>query len=182
MDSLNQWFALRVRPRCEKAVAEALRGKGYEEFLPLYRERRRWSDRVADVDLPLFPGYVFSRFDVQKRLPILKTPGVMLVVGIGRIPQPVDESEIEALQILVRSRLDVQPWPYLHIGQRVRILRGPLAGAEGILTAVKKQSRLLVSVTLLQRSVAVEISEDWAWPVSDGARPTSAGELLLSAY
>jgi transcription antitermination factor NusG len=171
-----------VRPRCEKAVAESLRGKGYEEFLPLYRERRRWSDRVADVELPLFPGYVFSRFDVQKRLPILTTPGVMLVVSTGKVPQPVDDSEIEALQILVSSSLQLQPWPYLHIGQKVRILRGPLAGVEGILTAVKKQNRLVVSVTLLQRSVAVEVSEDWAWPVTDGVRPASPSELLLTAF
>jgi len=165
-DERQQWFALRVRPRAEKVVAEALRGKSYEEFLPLHRERRRWSDRVAEVELPLFPGYVFSRFDVRKRLPVLTIPGVMLVVSSGKVPQPIDDSEIEALQILAKSRLRLQPWPFLHIGQRVRIIRGPLAGAEGLLTSVKKQSRLVVSVTLLQRSVAVEIPEDSAWPVS----------------
>lgn len=165
-DVQQQWFALRVRPRTEKVVAEALRSKGYEEFLPLHRERRRWSDRVAEVELPLFPGYVFSRFDVRKRLPVLTIPGVMLVVSVGKVPEPIDDSEIEALQILVKSRLQVQPWPFLHIGQRVRIIRGPLVGAEGLLVSVKKQSRLVVSVTLLQRSVAIEIPEDSAWPVS----------------
>jgi len=168
-----QWFALRVRPRSEKAVAEALRGKGYEDFLPLHRERRRWSDRVAEVELPLFPGYVFSRFDVRKRLPVLTIPGVMLVVGVAKVPHPIDDREIEALQILARSRLHMQPWPFLHIGQRVRIIRGPLAGADGILASVKNQSRLVVSITLLQRSVAVEVPEDSAWPVSPHDRPVA---------
>jgi len=161
-----QWFALRVRPRAEKVVADALRSKGYQEFLPLHRQRRRWSDRVVEVELPLFPGYVFSRFEVERRLPLLMTPGVISVVGAGRLPHPVADAEIEALQILVHSRLDLQPWPYLHLGQRVRIFRGPLTGAEGILASVKSPKRLVVSVTLLQRSVAVEVPEDCVWPES----------------
>jgi transcription antitermination factor NusG len=92
------------------------------------------------------------------------------------VPQPIDDAEIGALQILVKSRLRVQPWPFLHIGQRVRIIQGPLAGAEGILVSLKKQNRLVVSVTLLQRSVAVEISEDSAWPIS----PRNVADDLLS--
>jgi transcriptional antiterminator NusG len=164
------WFALRVRPRWEKPVAESLRSKGYEEFLPVHKERRRWSDRMVTVHAPLFPGYVFCRFDVQQRLPILTTPGVLFVVSAGRVPQPVDDAEIEALQVLVRSQLHLEPWPFLEVGQRIRILGGPLAGAEGILLSVKKQDRLVVSVTLLQRSVSVEIPNTCAWPVSPGVR------------
>jgi transcription antitermination factor NusG len=165
-----QWFALRVRPRCEKIVAESLRNKGYEDFLPLRWERRRWSDRVTQVQLPLFPGYVFCRFDVQRRLPILTTPGVLLVVSTGRSPQPVDDGEIAALRILVDSRLHLEAWPFLHIGQRIRMVGGPLAGAEGILVSIKKPHRLVVSVTLLQRSVSVEIPEECAWPVPSEVR------------
>jgi transcription antitermination factor NusG len=161
-----QWFALRVRPRAEHVVVDALDGKGYERFLPLCRERRRWSDRVVDLEVPLLPGYVFSRFDIRKRLPILTIPGVMHIVSVAKQPEPVDDAEIEALQVLVGSRLKIEQWPYLHIGERVRILRGPLTGAEGILVSVKKSNRLVVSVTLLQRSVAVEIPEDSAWPVA----------------
>jgi len=163
------WFALRVRPRCEKVVADALAGKGYEQFLPLHLERRRWSDRVASVELPLFPGYVFCRFDAQHRLPILITPGVVAVVGAAKRPEPVDDGEIASLRILVASQLQLEPWPYLHVGQRVQIVGGPLAGAEGVLLAVRKphrdERRLVVSVALLQRSVAVEIPESCAWPV-----------------
>jgi len=168
MEACLQWFALRVRPRAEKAVAESLRGKGYEEFLPLHRQRRRWSDRVIEIQLPLFPGYVFSRFDVRARLPILTTPGVVSVVSVGKVPQPVDDSEIASLQVIARSSLPVQPWPYLHLGSKVSIFRGPLAGAEGVLTAVKSESMLVVSVTLLSRSVAVEIPEDCVWPEAEG--------------
>ena len=144
------WYALRVRPRFEKMVASVLLLKGYEGFLPLYIRRSRWSDRIKNVELPLFPGYMFCRFDVNKRLPILVTPGVIQVVGIG----------------IVISGLQAEPRSYLNIGQRVRIELGPLAGVEGILTSTKGSSRLVVSVSLLQRSVSVEIDQSWAIPVS----------------
>jgi transcription antitermination factor NusG len=168
MDIPQPWYALRVRPRTEKAVSESLQNKGYEVFLPFHRQRRRWSDRVVDIHLPLFPGYLFARFDVLRRLPILKTPGVMFVVGIGNVPAPIDDVEIDALQIVVKSHLELQPWPFLRVGQRVRIISGPLADAEGILTAVKSRSRLVVSINLLQRSVAVEVAQECAWPVNGG--------------
>jgi len=165
MDSLL-WYALRVRPRYEKATASLLAQKGYEGFLPLYSHRSRWSDRIKEVQLPLFPGYMFCRFDVSRRLPILITPGVIEVVSLARTPYPVDEKEITALQSLIISNLQVEPRSYLNIGTRVRIELGPLSGVEGILTGRKGSHRLVVSVSLLQRSVAVEINESWAIPVT----------------
>jgi transcriptional antiterminator NusG len=159
------WYALRVRPRFEKMIASALLLKGYEGFLPLYVRRSRWSDRIKEIKLPLFPGYLFCRFDVNKRLPILITPGIIQIVGIGKVPHPVDNDEIEALQSIVISGFQVEPRAYLNVGQKVRIELGPLAGVEGILTATKGSSRLVVSVSLLQRSVSVEIDESWVVPV-----------------
>jgi transcription antitermination factor NusG len=164
MDSLP-WYALQVRPRYEKVIASTLLGKGYEGFLPLYVHRSRWSDRIKEVHLPLFPGYLFCRFDINRRLPILVTPGVIHVVGIGQTPYPVAEDEISALKAIVLSGLQAEPRSYLNIGERVRIEIGPLAGVEGILTSLKGSSRLIVSVSLLQRSVSVEISEAWVVPV-----------------
>jgi transcription antitermination factor NusG len=161
----HRWFALRIKARREKLVAASLRSKGYEEFLPLYHCRRHWSDRIKTLQLPLFPGYVFCRFDLHHRLPILVTPGVMLIVGCAKVPLPVEDSEIAALQAIVKSGLKAEPCPYLRIGQRVRIEQGSLEGLEGILLALKPQ-RLVVSVTILQRSVAVEIEETWARPIS----------------
>ena len=160
-----QWFALVVRSQHEKMVSAALQDKGYEEFLPVYTSKRRWSDRMKELTLPLFPGYLFCRFDLNHRLPILVTPGVLQVVGAGKIPLPVEESEIAALRSIVDSGLQAEPWPYLRVGQRVRIERGSLEGVEGILISVKKPFRLVVSVTLLQRSVAVEIDQDWVSPI-----------------
>jgi transcription antitermination factor NusG len=151
-------------------IASNLLNKGYEGFLPLYRQKSRWSDRIKEIQLPLFPGYLFCRFDVNKRLPILITPGVIQVVGIGKTPHPVDESEISALQSIVLSGLQTEPRSYLNIGQRVRVELGPLSGVEGILTAMKGYSRLVVSVSLLQRSVSVEIDESWVVPVSTSNR------------
>lgn len=171
---LQQWFALRVKPRHEKATAWALHNKGYEEFLPQYRSRRRWSDRIKELDIPLFPGYVFCRFDPEDRLPVLTTPGVVSVIGMGKTPTPVEASEIVALQVVVQSGLQAQPWPFLEVGQAVRIELGPLAGLEGILTDFKNRQRLAVSVTLLQRSVAVEIERAWISPIRLGRRPVSS--------
>jgi transcription antitermination factor NusG len=159
------WFALHVRTCYEKTVATLLDGKGYEWFLPLYKSRRRWSDRVKEIELPLFPGYLFCRFDAQKRLPILKTPGVILVVGIGKAPIPIDPAEISAIQALVKSGLPSQPWPFLRVGERVRINYGALCGLEGILLNLKGHHRIVLSVTLLQRSVAVEIDAAWVCPI-----------------
>src|SRR5579863_3428490 len=151
------WFALQVRTRNEAGVAEQLSGQGYERFLPLYKVRKRWSDRIKEVNAPLFPGYLFCRFNPQDRLPILKTPGVIQIVGFNNGPTAVDEAEIRSIQTLVTAGVPHQPWPFLAAGDRVRIESGPLLGLEGILIDVKRSHRLVLSVTLLQRSVAVEI-------------------------
>jgi transcription antitermination factor NusG len=160
------WFALRVRTGCEKTAACILGELGYERFLPLYSARRRWSDRVQTVELPLFPGYVFSRFDVNDRLPVLKVSGVIHIVGVGRTPVPVDNTEIAAIQAIISSGLAAQPWPFVRVGDAVVIEEGPLRGIEGIVIEVTKRYRLVASVTLLQRSVAVEIDREWVRRIS----------------
>lgn len=159
------WFALQVRGRHENIVATLLRGKGYELFMPVYKCRRHWSDRIRELELPLLPGYVFCRFNPVARLPILVTPGVIQVVGIGKKPVPVDDAEIAALQTALRSRLPSRPWPFLQSGQRVRVEFGPLCGLEGIMLDFKGHHRLVLSVTLLQRSVAVEMDAAWVIPI-----------------
>ena len=159
------WFALQVRSRYENIVAAQLTGKGYEWFLPIYKCRRRWSDRFKEIERPLFPGYLFCRLDPLNRLPILTIPGVALIVGIARTPVPIDETEIAAIQAVVKSDIPSQPWPFLKIGQRVRIEYGPLCGLEGILLDFKGQHRLVLSVTLLQRSVAVQVEGAWVTPL-----------------
>lgn len=155
----SHWFALRVKPNHEKSVATILREKKFKEFLPLFRSRRRWSDRVKTVDLPLFPGYLFCRLDLnqENRLPLLTTPGLLYIVGSGRTPEPIDESEILAIQSIAASGLPYAPWPSLMIGQNVRLEAGPLSGLEGVLTRIGSQYKVFVSVTLLQRSVSVEV-------------------------
>jgi transcription antitermination factor NusG len=161
------WYAIRVRSRLEKLVSAALRGKGYEEWLPLYRARHQWSDRVKQLDLPLFPGYIFCRFDVHDRLvPILTTPGVLAIVGAGKTPIPVPDDEMAAVQSIVRSGLAVQPWPSLNVGSQVCIQRGALAGITGTVLNVDKTCRLVLSIPLLQRAVAVEIDRDWVRPLT----------------
>jgi transcription antitermination factor NusG len=138
-----------------------LNGKGYEWFLPRYKTRRRWSDRFKQIEQPLFPGYVFCRLDPWNQLPILTTPGVTRIVGIAKIPVPVDEIEIAAIRGAVKSGLACHDLPFLQIGRRVKIEYGPLSGLEGILLDFKGQNRLVLSITLLQRSVAVQVEDSW---------------------
>jgi transcription antitermination factor NusG len=155
------WFAIHVRSKCETLTQEELRYRGFEVFLPTHRVKRRWSDRVKMLDLPLFPGYLFSRFDLSGRFRVLNSPGVAQIVGFGATPVPISESEIRSVQALVASKAALVPWPYLHAGQRVRVDYGPLAGVEGIVTRAEDgKPRVVVSVTLLQRSIAAEIDRD----------------------
>ncbi len=161
------WYAVRVQSRMAKVASVTLRGKGYEEFLPTFRSRHRWSDRVKEVEKPLFPGYLFCRFDPQDRqTPILSTPGIMGFVGAGKTPLAIPQTEIDAIRSIVDSGLTAQPWPYIELGSRLHIERGPLSGLEGIVLNADKTCRIVVSVNLLQRSVAVEIDRDWVRPVA----------------
>jgi transcription antitermination factor NusG len=159
------WYAVRVKSNREKIVAASLAHRGYESFLPLYRIRKQWSDRQMDVEIPLFSGYVFCRLDVQVRMPVLTIPGVMLFVGLGKVPIRIDETEIANLQTIASADLPAAPWPFLRAGQRVRIDRGPLRDMEGLVVKVKNRFRFVVSVTLLQRSVAVELDRELVSPV-----------------
>jgi transcription antitermination factor NusG len=163
------WYAIRVKSNREFGVAIGLRVRGYEQFLPTYRSQRIWSDRKKTIDFPLFPGYVFCRFDVGKRQPVVTTPGVVSILGVGRMPMPVPDEEVEAVQKVVRGGLMASPWPFLRIGDRVLIERGPLAGIEGSLIEVKKSVRLVLSIELLQRSIAAEIDKSWVRPIPSGS-------------
>jgi transcriptional antiterminator NusG len=160
----EQWYALQVRPHFERIVARHLQRKGYSEYLPLYKTRRG-SDRMKEIDLPLFSGYTFCKFDVEQKLPILVAPGVLSIVGIGRTPTPISDKEIASIERIVQSGLQYEPWPFTKVGQVGAVARGPLAGIEGIVVEVKTTLRLVVSLPLLQRSVGVNIERDCLEPM-----------------
>jgi len=174
--------ALQVRPRAEKLVAIALSSKGIEVFLPLYTARRRWSDRVKELQLPLFDGYVFCKLNLLYRMPVLTIPGVIQFVGIGKTPVPIEEAEIAALQFVIKSGLPSMPWPFLQVGQRVRVEHGPLRDLEGILLQAKGSHRLVLSVSLLQRSVAVEVDRDCVAPILSRHRDSKPLAMAASAF
>jgi transcription antitermination factor NusG len=165
MDRL--WYALHVRSRFEKLVLTQLEGKGYEAFLPMYTSVRRWSDRTKSASLPLFPNYIFCRFDVHSRLPILVTQGVNFVVGAGKTPIPVDDQEIAALRYVLAANVTPQPWPYIGAGEVVRVIQGPLKGVTGIVLRTKGCDRLILSISLLMRSVAMEIDRRHIEPLPE---------------
>lgn len=156
----SPWYGVRTKSNQEKIAASVLEAKGFELYLPMYRARRRWSDRVVETNLPLFPGYVFCRFDPSQKMQIVSTPGVASVVSFGGMPAQVAHAEIAAIDSLLRSGHAVEPHPYLREGQTVRVARGPLEGAEGILVKKRDAWRMIVSITLLQRSVSVEVDRE----------------------
>jgi transcription antitermination factor NusG len=155
------WYALRVKARSEIQVAATLGAKGIETYVPLCKTSKKWADRVKVSQTPLFPGYVFSRFNVNNRLPILVTPNVIQVLGIGKTPVSIPDSEIENLFLVGAADVPKSSVNMPDAGEKIFIRKGPLAGVEGILIRANRGSRLLVNVTILRRAVAVEIEQSW---------------------
>ena len=161
----TRWYALRVRCGAEKTVSIIARHKGFEEFSPMRRCERQWSDRQKVTDVPLFAGYVFCRLDPKDRLPLLIISSVQGLVGFGNVPAPIDDHELDAIRSVVKSGASAEPWPYLEIGQRVRLEHGPLRDLEGLLIDVRKRQRIVISINILKRSIAVEIDRGWIRPI-----------------
>jgi transcription antitermination factor NusG len=161
-----QWYAVRVKSNREWVTAEALKGKDFEVFLPTYRQHGSGRNTARAITVPLFAGYLFCRFDVGNRLPILMVPGVVHIVGYGNIPEPVDADEIARVFAVTQSHLQVTPYPYPPVGEYVRLEAGPLRGVVGVVLAHQDENKLVVSVTLLQRAIAVDVERDWIAPAS----------------
>lgn len=156
----KRWLALQVRPRYEFITASILRGKGYEEFVPVYTTKRKWSDRIKNITAPLFSGYVFCKVGENINIPLITTPGVMRIVGSRGGPSYLEDSEIESIRTAERAGREVQPWTYLQVGDQIKISAGPLSGLQGVLVAHKNKHRLIISVNMIQSSIAVEIDPD----------------------
>jgi transcription antitermination factor NusG len=170
------WFAILVRRGEEKSATLLLENAGYECFLPLTNCNRQFGDRADVISLPLFSGYLFCRMNPHNRLPVLRTPGVIQIVGVGEKPIPVEEDEIVGIQRVVKSGLPTMPWPYLQVGQVGRVQEGPLRGLTGIVVKIKMGMKLVQSVNLLQRSLAVEIDRSWLSPVQ-AVKPTEEANV-----
>lgn len=153
------WFAVQTRPRHEKKVSSGLLERGIHNFLPIHRERRRWSDRHQWVELPLFSQYLFVRVPIaaESRARVLQTPGVVQFVGTTGRGTPIPDEQIDSLQTIAAQRIPMTPHEFLRVGERVRIRGGALEGIEGILSAIKNDQSLVVSVDLIQKSVAIQI-------------------------
>jgi transcription antitermination factor NusG len=156
---IARWYAVSVRPRHEKVVTRHLEHQGLNYFLPVYRSVRRWKDRRKELDMALFPGYVFVNLNLRDRLGVLRAPGVVQFVNFQGQPAAVPDSEIRALESGISAGLRPQPHPYMRQGRRVRVKSGPLVGAEGIMVRRKESFRLVLSIDLLMRSVMIEIDE-----------------------
>jgi transcription antitermination factor NusG len=152
-----RWYAVYTCANHEKRVADQFASRGVEHFLPQYETVRRWQDRKVRLELPLFPGYLFVHLAAQERLHVLQVPGVVRLVGFNGLAAPLPDAEIETLRSGLSARMRAEPHPFLTVGRRVRITGGPFAGLEGVLTRKRSGLRVVVSLDLIQLSVAVEV-------------------------
>lgn len=161
------WYAAYTLANHERGVAEQLVRKGVENFLPLYESIRQWKDRRVRLQLPLFPGYVFVRIALCEKLAVLRLAGVARLVGFGERPAPLSDEEMEGLRRGTGHQLKMEPHPYVSMckNQRVRILRGPLAGMEGTLLRNKGNLRLVLSIDLIMRSIVVDVDSADIHPI-----------------
>ena len=160
-----RWYAVYTSANHEKRVAAQLKGRSVEYFLPLYDSLRRWKDRKVCLQMPLFPGYVFVRIPLLHRMQVLQIPSVVRLVGFNGGPTALPEEEIRAMQNGLKQGVCARPHPYITVGRCVRVVRGPLAGLHGILLKRKNRARVVVSLDLIRRSVAVEVSPDELQPI-----------------
>jgi transcription antitermination factor NusG len=173
----TSWVAVVVRPRAERRVQAGLVAASLETFVPWHKVRRNWSDRIKALEQNLFPGYIFCRSTFAQRHLVMSQPGVQRIVSFDRQLAIIPDEEIVALRRTVESGFPMLPWPFLKAGQRVRIERGVLQGIEGALARDSNTTRIVVSVDVLQRSVAIEVDRDMIRPIQLGA---SHGKSLYS--
>ena len=161
------WYALRTQHQHEKAAADSLSNKRFETFLPLYQTVRQWNDRKKRLSLPLFPGYIFIRAGLRRFRDVVTTPGIWGFVQIGNHAAVIPDAEIEVVRRIVSGPMQAEPHPFLKCGDWVRVKSGPLTDIQGILVCKKNQFRLVLSVEMLGKSVAVEVESSTVEPVSD---------------
>jgi transcriptional antiterminator NusG len=154
------WYAAHLYARHEKKVAAEFQRRSVEHFVPVYRSMRRWKDRRVEIELPLFSGYAFVRLELRHRLRVLQVPGVVRLVGASGVPEALPEQEIERLRTGMRVGAKLVPHPYLETGSKARIVRGPLAGLEGILVRQKSSVRVVLSIGLIASSASVEVDAE----------------------
>lgn len=158
-NSPSHWYALYTRARHEKRVAEQIEGRRMSCFLPLYRSVRRWKDRRKELELALFPGYVFVHMPLSNKLKVLEVPGVVRLVSFNGQPAALPTEEIEALRSRLSGNAKIEPHPYLRVGKKVRARSGPFEGLEGVILRRKDRCRLIFSIDLIQRSLSIEVDE-----------------------
>jgi len=169
------WYALEIKSKLATTILASLEQKGYKCLHPTCTITRRWCDRMAKSEVPLFPGYLFANFDANDRLPVLVTPGVKRVVAFSKIPAPIPDDEIVSIETALKAGLNIYQHTFPAVGQLVEIESGALAGVKGTLVNVKKGWRVVISVPLIQQCVSVEIDCDRVRPIasSDTARPSA---------
>lgn len=176
------WWAIYTRHQHEKTVADMLTTKGFHVFLPLYESMRRWKDRSKLLSLPLFPCYVFVKGGHERKLQVVSTPGVHMILYHGDQVAVIPEDQMAGIRRLVEGRFRVEPHPFLRCGQRVRVLRGALQGVEGILIRKKNLCRLVLSVDMLAQSVAMEVNASDVEPVADAKEMVSSPGAATAGY
>jgi transcription antitermination factor NusG len=165
-----RWYAVYTYPRHEKAVVGQLESKAVEAFLPTFTNESRWKDRSVRIQTPVFPRYVFTRINPSQRSTVLNAPGVIRMLSFNGTPAPIDDSEIEAVKLCLERGADLKPYRFLEVGDRVRVRSGVLEGLEGLISRCKNERRLIVPITLINQSVAIEVDVQLLEPLTAADR------------
>lgn len=168
-----RWYAVYTHSRHEKRVAEQLYRLNIVAYLPLYTTTHRWNNRRAQVELPLFPGYVFVQTPLAERLRVLQIPSVAYFVSLKGVPVPLADDELNSIRDCLSRKMNAEPWEYLQPGSRVRVIAGPLSGLEGVILRQNGSTRFVVSIDLIMRSMAINV-EGWDLELADGVLSSAA--------
>lgn len=158
------WYVLHTKCHHEKSAALRLEGKGFEPFVPVRTIVRKWKDRKKKVEFPIFPGYLFIKMPLIKKIEVLQTPGIVRIVGQGR-PETVSENQIHAIRTIIQAEFEYDPYPYLVPGIDVEVIRGPLKGVRGVLEEKRSKHRLIINLEMINNCVATEIDAEDVKPV-----------------
>jgi transcription antitermination factor NusG len=168
--SHTRWYAVYTCPRHEKVVMRQLESKSIEAFLPVYLTVNRWKNRRAQIENPAFPSYVFTRINLSERNRVLATSGVLRMLSFNGTPAPIDDAEIEAVRLCMDRGATLEAYPSLVVGDRVRVRSGLLEGLEGMISRCKNDRRLIVPISLINQSVAVEVDVQLLEPLDISKR------------
>jgi len=169
----QNWIAVRSKPRAEKVALQQLEKKGIEAYLPLVRQKRRWSDRMKWVELPLLSSYLFARLELKNSIYVLETHGVSTIIRFNGKIAVVQDNVVKSIRLALEGGYELEPTEYFTVGDEVEVIEGPMKGTKGIVSTLKGEEKLIIKIDALQQAIAVHIETKFLQTVGKKRAPIS---------